>query len=512
MSGGVQQGWLVAVRELRERVRSKALWAGLAIMLGVVVAAIVVPAMLDTDQVTRDVGFSGAVPSALPAAVVEQGESVDVTVHVHHYDDVTAGEQAVREGSIDVLVVGDQQLRWRGDPDDHLRAIVTGAIQLLAVQDRAAAAGIDRDELAEIVAPVAVENDELGITAGRSPDDETAAYVMSMLLLLAVATYGQLVLTGVVQEKSSRVVEVLLARMPARSLLAGKVVGIGLLGFAQFAVTALAAVAATMVVDTVDLPAVSATVLMWVVVWFVLGYAVYAIAYGAVGSLASRVEDASSVSAPVTTVLIVGYWVSLVAVGSDAASGWSRFVSLFPPTAPFAMPGRIALGTTAWWEPIVAVVLTVVTIAGLVVLAGRVYTGAILHAGPNLKLREAWRATTSRPAGGPHGADHVAAVSRMAGPHPPRERRVPMGTTTTRTISAALIAIALALGAATFAITGDFVIGVAIGAGIYAIGSRVVTARVRSRPAEHPSAADDDTVVELLAQQQPDETSAQISR
>ncbi len=81
-----------------------------------------------------------------------------------------------------------------------------------------------------LVAPVPIENVELGSTAGRSPNDETAALVMSASCLLAITTYGNLVLTGVVEEKTSRVVEVLLARMPARSLLAGKVAGIGLLG------------------------------------------------------------------------------------------------------------------------------------------------------------------------------------------------------------------------------------------------------------------------------------------
>jgi ABC-2 type transport system permease protein len=96
------------------------------------------------------------------------------------------------------------------------------------------------------------------------------------------------VLTGVVEEKSSRVVEVLLARMPARNLLAGKVAGIGLLGLAQLVVTAVAALVATMVVDSVDVPAVSGGVLAWVVAWFVLGYALFAMAFGALGSLASR--------------------------------------------------------------------------------------------------------------------------------------------------------------------------------------------------------------------------------
>ena len=214
---------------------------------------------------------------------------------------------------------------------------------------------------------------------------------MTALLLMAIFLYGNLVLTGVVEEKSSRVVEVLLARMPARNLLAGKVAGIGLLGFAQFALTALAALIATMVVDSVDIPAVSGGVLAWVVVWFVLGYALYAMAYGALGSLASRTEDAQSVAGPVGYVLVAGYWASFLTVSGDPEVGWSRLRLAVPGhrTVRHARPHR------AWARPpggsrSLAVALTLVAIAGLVVFAGRVYTNAILHTGPTLRLRDAW--------------------------------------------------------------------------------------------------------------------------
>jgi ABC-2 type transport system permease protein len=129
-------------------------------------------------------------------------------------------------------------------------------------------------------------------------------------------------------------------------------------------------------------------------VWFVLGYALYATAYGALGSLASRTEDAQSVAGPVVYVLLGAYWASYVAVASDPGGGWSRLASLLPPTAPFAMPGRIALGAAEWWEPMIAAIVTLGAIAALVVLAGRVYTGAILHIGSRLRLRDAWNATT----------------------------------------------------------------------------------------------------------------------
>ena len=129
-----------------------------------------------------------------------------------------------------MLVVDAQRLEWRRQTDEQLAGVVTGAIQAVAVGERAAAAGIDTDDLLALVTPVPIENIELGSVAGRSPDDEMAVLVMTVVLFVAISTFGNLVLTGVVEEKSSRVVEVLLARMPATNLLAGKVIGIGLLG------------------------------------------------------------------------------------------------------------------------------------------------------------------------------------------------------------------------------------------------------------------------------------------
>ena len=138
---GMRQGWLVARREIRERSRSKAFRAGTVITLAVVITAIVVAAKIHTGNVTRDVGFTGTTPATLPGAVIDQGKAVDVTVRPHYYGSVAAGEQAVRARTVAVLVVDAHGLTWRGQPDEQLRAIVTGAIQLFTVQQRAAPPG-----------------------------------------------------------------------------------------------------------------------------------------------------------------------------------------------------------------------------------------------------------------------------------------------------------------------------------------------------------------------------------
>ena len=391
---GFRQIWLVALREMRERSRSRAFRVSVAVMILVVVAVIVLPSALDNGGGTKDVGLAGSTPTDLPDAITAQSQALGRKVRIHRYDSIAAGETAVRNQDIDVLVVDARRLEWRRQTDDQLRAVVTGAVQFVAVGERAAAAGISTDTLLTLVAPVPVEDVALGSVAGRSPDDETAAFVMTVLLFITITTYGNLVLTGVVEEKASRVVEVLLARMPSRNLLAGKVAGIGLLGLAQVGVTALIALAAITGANSVDIPAARGAVIAWAVVWFVLGYALYATVYGALGSLASRVEDAQSVAGPVQVVLLAGYFISFAAIGSPDST-WAKWVSYFPATAPLAMPNRIAMGATAWWEPVIAMTLTLGAIAGLVQFGGRVYTRAVLHRGPTLKLRDAWRGTTA---------------------------------------------------------------------------------------------------------------------
>jgi ABC-2 type transport system permease protein len=275
-----------------------------------------------------------------------------------------------------------------------------------------------------------------------------AVIVMTGVLFFGISVFGQMVLTGVLEEKASRVVEVLLARIPARALLAGKIAGIGLLGLAQIGVTALAAVVAAAAMPSIDVPAVRGTVLAWALIWFVLGYALYATVYGALGSLGSRVEDAQSVAGPVMVAMVVAYFASFTMIGQPDSAA-AKAISYFPLTAPMAMPGRIAMGATAWWEPVAAAMLTLAATAGLVHLAGRVYTGAILHSGPALSLRDVWRGWTRTATPGTDLAGH-------------------------RMVMAALTGAGVVLGVAVAVFTHDVIIGVTAGAGFIAIATRMV--------------------------------------
>jgi ABC-2 type transport system permease protein len=210
-----------------------------------------------------------------------------------------------------------------------------------------------------------------------------------ILLYLSLLTFGVAVTTGVVEEKTTRVVEVLLSTIRPHQLLAGKVLGIGVLGLAQLVMVATPALVVA-VATGIDLPSGSLLTVASLVLWFVLGYALYSCAYAAAGSLVSRMEEANNTSFPVTFALIAAYG-GAVLVGNAPDSGAARLLALFPPTAPLAMPTRAAIGTTAWWEIPVAVVLTLAATFALVRLAGRIYAGSVLRFGPKVKLRQALR-------------------------------------------------------------------------------------------------------------------------
>src|SRR5215469_15634474 len=180
---GARQGWLVAKREMRERSRSRAFRVSVVLMIVAVAATLTLPALLTPGGGAKNVGLTGPAPPALAATIGQQAHAAGTAARTHHYASLTAGERAVRQGRVDVLVVGAQRLEWKGRADQQLAAAVTMAIQLVTVQQRAAAADIRPGAVAALLAPVPITHTELGPVAGRSPADETAVVVMTGVLL-----------------------------------------------------------------------------------------------------------------------------------------------------------------------------------------------------------------------------------------------------------------------------------------------------------------------------------------
>lgn len=387
---------LVAARELRTRLRSRAFQAATAILLLAVVGGIVLPVMLGSDTpATRRIGLAGAVPDGLTAVLTAQAAATGSRVELHTYPQLAGGEDAVRRSRIDVLLVDGSQLIWRVRADAGLRALVAGAVQTAQARQRAAALGLSEQQLAELLAAPRLGERTLARDDPDRATTEPAAFGMLVLLFMAMSIYGGQVLTGVVEEKSTRVVELLLARMPPWQLLAGKVLGIGLLGLGQLLLVTVVASGTAAAVDAVEIPRLEAGLMAWLLVWFLVGYALWSLVYGALGALAARSEDAQTVSAPATAVLVATYFFAVFFALSDPDAVSTRIASFIPVTAPLVMPIRLARGQIALWETVLALVLAAAAIYALVRLAGRVYAGALLRTSGKTRLRDAWRLGTA---------------------------------------------------------------------------------------------------------------------
>lgn len=382
--------WLVAGREIRQRGRSRAfLFSSAAIVLGIV-TLVVLPSILSSAEKLRPIGLVGSAPASLPSALGASAASMDTRIQIFRYTDVPAGEAALSAKTVDVLVVNGTGLVWRGEAEPRLSALVTVAAQAADRQRRAVELGLTPAQARELLTAQALGSRSLEPTDPARGIREGAVMFGLILIYLAIALYGSFVVSGIVEEKASRVVEVLLSRVRPYQLVAGKVLGIGMLGLCQLAFAGAAALVTRAVVGDVDLASVGVGLVASLLMWFVLGFALYSVLNAGAGALASRQEDAQSVAAPITIFGIVAYLIAIYATQSPT-SALAIVASFVPFSAPFVMPVRVALSEVPAWQIVSAVVLTLVTIYLVIRVAGRVYSGAVLRVGPRVKLAEAWR-------------------------------------------------------------------------------------------------------------------------
>ncbi len=367
---------LVARREIRERLHSRTFLISTLLMLALVGGSAALGQVINSEKTYR-VAVAAPAPPGLNAALQRAAKPFDARVQLRAVESAETGRQELTAKHLDaLLVLPADRLIFRANIDTKLAAVADTAVRAL------------RRHL-----PPAPELtiQTLQPADGTRTDAATAvAYIGSLLLLTSLAIYGQWVLAGVVEEKNSRVVELILSTVRPRHLLAGKVIGIGLLGLAQLALVAGLA-SALLAAGVFDAPALLAGSLALVVPWFALGFALYAVAYAAAGALASRQQDANSAGQTVTYTLLAAYFVGYIAVSANTDGVLANVLTVFPLTAPLVLPARSALVGVPFWEHALALVLVLGTIYLLVRFAGRVYAQGLLHSGSRLRARTAWR-------------------------------------------------------------------------------------------------------------------------
>lgn len=392
----------VARREFVTRMVTKSNIISLAVMVGLILALGVVGKIFLTDEAAEPEAMQLAVDPSL-TQLAEHLEASPAAgpggVDVAELDEAAARaaltdpEAAPR---IEAWVGGDlaaPRVLFEEDPDPQVLTLVEQAARDAHVADLVTRLGGDPATVSGALAPITVAVDQV-----VAPDDDfdPAQWVMATivisLLLFALIGSGSMIAMGVVEEKTSRVVELLLSTIRPGQLLAGKILGIGAYGLFQIAVLGGALVAVVGGLGLFpDVPLNLGGTFALMVAWFLLGFGIYALLFGGFAALVSRQEDIGAVTTPLLFGLFVPFYLTLFLVPAQPDSLTTKVLSQIPFFAPFMMPTRGAMGVLEAWEMPLALLITGVTIPALVWISARVYRRAVLHTGGRMKLTEALR-------------------------------------------------------------------------------------------------------------------------
>jgi ABC-2 type transport system permease protein len=380
---------IVARREFVERARDRGFQVSTAITLLLLVGVIVVSAAFNRPT-SFDLVVVGAGSEVLGGEVRVAADALGFEVKVLALPDRTEAERAVDAGDADAALVNGDAIVVRDEPPGQL----VGLIQAVSLRERSrqalVAAGLSDDQVdaALLQRPLPVE--ALEPVDARRNESATVAFVGVLLLYGQLFAYGYWVAAGVVEEKSSRVVEVLLATLRPSHLLRGKILGIGLLGLLQLLLIGLVGLFASNAVGSLEFPTGAIATMGVVLVWFVLGFFFYAGLFAVAGSIVSRQEDLQTTMTPLTILIIASFIIGLSATG-DPDSTLAVVASLLPFSSPLVMPTRIVLGDAAPWEVVASLAISVVSTAALIPIATKVYSRALLRPG-RVRIRQVLRA------------------------------------------------------------------------------------------------------------------------
>lgn len=373
---------LIAEREITTKLRDKTFIGSTLVMLLIVAAAVIIPALLaGNGSADRIAVIDDAGAKVVQQASTTKGGDGYVVVRVA---DRPAAESSVTSGDVKAaLLPGDDGYVVLGDDrvDSGLESALREAAAGVGMEANAAKAGLTP---AELHAGTKVSLQLLN--PGPLPDlvSDFVNIGLALVFYMTALGFGMMIAQSVVQEKESRVVEILAAAVPIRSLLWGKVLGNTVLALSQIVVIAAVSLIGLLATDQADILEVVAPVAGWFVVFFVLGFVALAGLWAVAGSLATRQEDLGSTTLPGQMILMIPFFFSVFA-GSSAKT----VASFVPIASSMSMPGRMLTEDVPLWQPLVAIALLLVTTVLIVRLGARLYERTLLQTGRRLGYREA---------------------------------------------------------------------------------------------------------------------------
>lgn len=376
---------LVARREFRTQVRSRSFVIGLLVTLLLFGGVGLLGGFISSQSSAPSLGITPET-AALQPALREAAGTQGLDLRIVRVTD-GAGRVRVDADTLDALLTGsagDYELLGRDAVDGALQAVVGAAVQQQALASALAESGVDPAQLRSQVAV-----DTLVPVDPNQGEQLALAVIGTVLLFISLSGYGQLVATGVVEEKQSRVVELLLATIKPWQLLAGKVLGLGAVGLLQLVILGVIGTVAAAAGGLLTVPGAAAGMFAMVVVWYLLGFFLFAALYAAIGSTVSRQEELNSVVTPLIFVLLIPFILVVNLLPNDPRNEIAAVLSFVPFFSQTIMPARYALGVAPLWEVGVAALIALVAVVIVVRLAGRVYANSILRTGARVGLREA---------------------------------------------------------------------------------------------------------------------------
>jgi ABC-2 type transport system permease protein len=376
---------LVAERGLLENLRSRSFKVVTGLLLLLSVAAVAVPQIIGKESTTYTLATTGKAPADVVEALDAAGKSAEFTVKYVPRDDEAAVRSAVRDGDATAGLAGGRLYTSAMD-GGTFPVVVAQAVVTLETSRLLAKAGLSPQQVADLRSVRPPEQ----VIVGRVDNEERAGVgvMVGIILFLALTIAGNAIAATVAMEKSTRISEVLLAVLRPSQVLVGTVMAVGTVTLVQLLVLTAPLAVAVQVTDSIGLPPVAGGDITLAVAWFLLGFALYAFLFAAAGALVDKITEVGSAILPVTMTLLAGYMLAITVVTSDPGGGWSAAASIFPLTAPMAMPIRWAAGQVPVWQLVLAMALTATAAVLMVSIAASIYRRALLITGHRVKLRE----------------------------------------------------------------------------------------------------------------------------
>ena len=382
---------LVARREFLTQVAKKSFVISNVIILLAIVGGIVAYSLFsggDEDRAT--IGLVG--DQSLAPILVATGDATGTPVDVVPATDEQAARDQVGSGDLDVALIpgtgGSVTAVTESELGSGLRTVIDAAVIQQAQAGALAAQGVDPAELAAATGRAVVTVDALDPPDPEKGQRVALSVAVVVLLYMQIMMFGMYVAMGVVEEKSSRVVELLLSTLRPLQLLWGKVIGIGAVGLVQLTAYGVAGVATGLATGVLTVTGTAIGVLAGTLGWFVLGFAFFAVLYAAAGSMVSRQEDVNATASPLMVLIVIMFFSAFSSV-SNPDGTLSNVLSWIPPFSAILMPLRIAAGVASPVQVVVTIALMLAVTAALSVLAAKIYQRSILRIGKVVSWKEA---------------------------------------------------------------------------------------------------------------------------